>query len=219
MRHGLLSVTLACLAGAGCRAETVVQRCDRLRTEALKAIRAYAEPRWTEGERLEDERESVMTRWTTAQEISRQLMTAKFSIRCGYLRFVHAAPQPTQSAMERMIEKMQPAVDAGRMVSGALADERPDRPAPPGRAVVHRAEGIPLAGRGHLVRARAPGRPADRGKGRRARQGDRGAGSRARRRGLGARLVPGNHAQRDDGARAPLRCGADEHRGPIGALE
>jgi hypothetical protein len=121
MRRMLLVLTVAGLAGAGCREETPAQRCDRLRTAARKAIVEYADPRWTEGDRLSASNSAVMERWNLANEANRQMTSAKYDIRCGYLRFVNLAPQPTRSAMERLIDRFQVAVDAGRSVTGALA--------------------------------------------------------------------------------------------------
>jgi hypothetical protein len=117
----LLVLTVAGLAGAGCREESPVERCDRLRTAARLAIREYAEPRWTEGERLSASSSAVMARWNLAIDANRQITPAKYDIRCGYLRFVNLAPQPSRSAMERMIDRFQLAVDAGRLITGALA--------------------------------------------------------------------------------------------------
>jgi hypothetical protein len=113
-----LSILIAgVVALVGCRKETEIQKCDRLRLEAKKRLTAYLDARAPEAQRLETEADDLRDRDKALDEIGDSLDTAADALKCGYIVGVSGRAQIERDALVEIYERGKPALAAAAQLT------------------------------------------------------------------------------------------------------
>jgi len=116
MRSTVAVVVVVVLVG--CRSETEIQKCDRLRAAATTAVTAYVDARQPEEKRLDAAVKSLDAFYRTTLEIRDRLRDTRTAIACGDLVGVATRAQPERASLDEIFLRGEPAVDGTRLCFG-----------------------------------------------------------------------------------------------------